>query len=342
MRSTFARLFQTGISSATNKMSGKDKKTYPKTLEGFGYGFNDDGKLRQLDPETGKLTDKGFDFNIYTNATENQEHYEALGELITEWVYERLEQKVGLKRLVVPENAVPEEASFVFSTQERLERPKKLLVLIHGSGVVRAGQWARSLIINHNLDTGTQIPYIERARALGYEVLLTNTNDNYRVSSDGTRKPIKGSRNPTEHAVSVFEQYVIANNPESVAIVAHSYGGVVTVELAQRFPEFFKDKVFAVGFTDSVHSPSLVSKGLIEIGRNWAASSEPLDTTLTVTKNDLPRFSAGHTKHEMTSYACMDALFKFFEQRYEQFQGAAETASSDSAEPDSKKAKNEL
>lgn len=341
MRSTFARLFQTGISSATNKMSGKDKKTYPKTLEGFGYGFNDDGKLRQLDPETGKLTDKGFDFNIYTNATENQEHYEALGELITEWVYERLEQKVGLKRLVVPEGAEkPEEASFVFSTQERLERPKKLLVLIHGSGVVRAGQWARSLIINHSLDTGTQIPYIERARSLGYEVLLTNTNDNYRVSpSDGSRKPIKGSRSPTEHAVSVFEQYVIASNPESVAIVAHSYGGVVTVELAQRFPEFFKDKVFAVGFTDSVHSPSLVPKGLIEIGRNWAASSEPLDTTLTVTKNDLPRFSAGHTKHEMTSYACMDALFKFFEQRYEQFQGGA---SSDSAEPDSKKSKNEL
>uniref|UniRef100_A0A8D7ZU56 UPF0528 protein CG10038 n=2 Tax=Culex pipiens TaxID=7175 RepID=A0A8D7ZU56_CULPI len=336
MRSTFARLFQTGISSATNKMSGT--KTYPKTLEGFGYGFDEEGKLRQIDPETGKLTDKGFDFNIYTNATENQEHYEALGEHITEWVYERLEQKVGLKRLVLPEGAPPEEASFVFSTQERLERPKKLLVLIHGSGVVRAGQWARSLIINHSLDTGTQIPYIERARSLGYEVLLTNTNDNYRTSG-GTRKAIKGSRNPTEHAVSAFEQYVIASNPESVAIVAHSYGGVVTVELAQRFPEFFKDKVFAVGFTDSVHSASLVPKGLIEIGRNWAASSEPLDKPLTVTKNDLPRFSAGYTKHEMTSYSCMDALFKFFEQRYEQFQEGAASADS---EPDSKKSKNEL
>lgn len=332
MRSVL-RLFQTG-GSASGRMSGK-AKTYPKTLEGFGYGFDPEGKLRQLDKDTGKLTEKGFDFNIYTSAQENQEHYEALGDLISEYIYERLEKNVGLKRLYVPDDVPPEQATFVFSTKEKLERPKKLLVLIHGSGVVRAGQWARSLIINHSLDSGTQIPYIERGRELGYEVLLTNTNDNYRTDADGNRKSIKGSRNPTEHAVSVFERYVIASEPESVAIVAHSYGGVVTVELAQKFPEFFKEKVFAVGFTDSVHSSSLVPEQLIEIGRNWVTSKEPLDTTLTISKRDLPRYSAGHIKHEMTSYSCKDALFKFFEQRHAQLKG-------EDPEPDSKKSKSEL
>ncbi|XP_062533652.1 FAM172 family protein homolog CG10038-like isoform X3 [Armigeres subalbatus] len=316
--------------------SGK-ARTYPTTLEGFGYGFNTDGKLRQIDKETGKLTDKGFDFNIYTSAQENQAHYEALGETITDAVYQKLEKDVGLKKLFLPNDVPHEEATFIFSTTENLVKPKKLLVLIHGSGVVRAGQWARSLIINHSLESGTQIPYVDKGRELGYEVLLTNTNDNYRKASDGASKGIKGSRNPTEHAVSVFEKYIIPSEPEAVAIVAHSYGGVVTVELAQKFPQFFKEKVFAVGFTDSVHSSSLVPEVLITIGRNWVTSKEPLDTTLTISKRDLPRYSAGHIKHEMTSYTCMDALFKFFEQRYEQFKGA-----SDSSGPDTKKAKNEL
>lgn len=334
------RSLVSGGTGSDNRMfsssSGK-VKSYPTTLEGFGYGFNEEGKLKQIDKETGKLTDKGFDFNIYTSAQENQAHYEALGETITDAVYERLEKDVGLKRLYLPDDVPQEEATFIFSTTEKLNKPKKLLVLIHGSGVVRAGQWARSLIINHSMESGTQIPYINKGREQGYEVLLTNTNDNYRKVAGGGTKGIKGSRNPTEHAVSVFEKYIIPSEPEAVAIVAHSYGGVVTVELAQKFPQFFKEKVFAVGFTDSVHSGSLVPEVLISIGRNWVTSKEPLDTTLTISKRDLPRYSAGHIKHEMTSYSCMDALFKFFEERYEQFKKDA-----DSSGPDTKKAKSEL
>lgn len=37
------------------------------------------------------------------------------------------------------------------------------------------------LIINDNLDTGTQLPFIERARKEGYAVVVTNTNDNHRI-----------------------------------------------------------------------------------------------------------------------------------------------------------------
>lgn len=34
---------------------------------------------------------------------------------------------------------------------------------------------------------------------------------------------------------------------------------------------------------------------------------------------DIPCYSAGHTKHEWTSWACIDALFPFIEERYEDF-----------------------
>ena len=37
------------------------------------------------------------------------------------------------------------------------------------------------LIINDNLNTGTQLPFIEMAKKKGYAVIVTNTNDNYRV-----------------------------------------------------------------------------------------------------------------------------------------------------------------
>lgn len=60
-----------------------------------------------------------------------------------------------------------EPSSFIYLSPNALSNPFKLLVLIQGSGVVRAGQWARRLIINQDLDSGTQIPFITRAMEVG-------------------------------------------------------------------------------------------------------------------------------------------------------------------------------
>lgn len=98
--------------------------------------------MRQIDKETGKPGDKVFDFNVSKDASKNQRHYEALGDIITEHVYELLE-KEGMHKIYVPKNVPKEQASFIFSTKQDLTNCKKLLVLIHGSGVVRAGQWSR-------------------------------------------------------------------------------------------------------------------------------------------------------------------------------------------------------
>lgn len=60
-----------------------------------------------------------------------------------------------------------EATTFIYLSPDALSNPSKLLVLIQGSGVVRAGQWARRLIINQDLDSGTQIPFITRAVEVG-------------------------------------------------------------------------------------------------------------------------------------------------------------------------------
>ena len=60
-----------------------------------------------------------------------------------------------------------EPKTFIYMSEDALSNPDRLLVLIQGSGVVRAGQWARRLIINDDMDSGSQLPFIKRAIEVG-------------------------------------------------------------------------------------------------------------------------------------------------------------------------------
>ncbi|KAM9367594.1 cotranscriptional regulator ARB2A isoform 1-T1 [Phaethornis superciliosus] len=168
---------------------------FPDTLEGFEYVFNEKGQLRHI------KTGEPFVFNYREDLHRwNQKRYEALGEIITKYVYELLQKECHLKKVTLPVDASESEPkSFIFMSEDALTNPDKLLVLIHGNGVVRAGQWARRLIINEDLDSGTQIPYIKRAVEEGYGVIVLNPNENYievektkaqvQLSSDSSDEP---------------------------------------------------------------------------------------------------------------------------------------------------------
>lgn len=214
-------------------------------------------------------------------------------QVITEHVYKLLEEH-GLHRIYIPKDVPQEQASFIYSTQKDLKSPKKLLVLIHGSGVVRVGQWARKLIINDpGLKAGTVLPYIDEARKLGYEVLITNTNLNRYTTNDGRSGTIKGSESPTKHALTVWDEIIKPAQPEAIGIVAHSFGGVVAVDIANARYDYFKNRVFAVGMTDSVHFGGKIPEELRARGRNWVTSRKPLDELIKAKGDDVPRHSAG-------------------------------------------------
>ncbi|XP_061528226.1 cotranscriptional regulator FAM172A homolog isoform X3 [Phycodurus eques] len=141
--------------------------TFPKTLEEFEYAFNEHGQLRHM------KTGEPFIFNAREDLHRwNQKRYEALGEV---------------------DATVNEPSSFIYLSPNALSNPSKLLVLIQGSGVVRAGQWARRLIINQDLDSGTQIPFIAKAMEEGYSVIVLNPNENYLE----VEKPSKSSTLPS-------------------------------------------------------------------------------------------------------------------------------------------------
>uniref|UniRef100_A0A8B9HUI6 Arb2 domain-containing protein n=1 Tax=Astyanax mexicanus TaxID=7994 RepID=A0A8B9HUI6_ASTMX len=166
---------------------------FPQTLEEFEYAFNEHGQLRHT------RTGEPFVFNYKEDLHRwNQKRYEALGEIITQYVYERLEKDCKLRKEMLPVDAEEDEPkSFFYLSEDALTNPDKLLVLIQGGGVVRAGQWARRLIINEDLDSGTQIPFINRAMKVlqrgeerkeekkmveekeGYGVMVLNPNENF-------------------------------------------------------------------------------------------------------------------------------------------------------------------
>ncbi|KAK8758304.1 cotranscriptional regulator ARB2A homolog [Amblyomma americanum] len=294
---------------------------FPSTIADFGYYFNDFGQLRNV------KTGEPYLFQVRPDdLSYNQRRYEALGDVITEHVYHLLETETRLTRITVPVNAQDDEpSSFIFASEDVFANKDRLLILIHGSGVVRAGQWSRRLIINDSLKKGTQLPFIRRAQGLGYAVIVLNTNDTHRTIN-GVRVPVRECETPEKHARHVWEFIVEKKAPaRHIAVVAHSYGGVVAVNVAMEFFGSFSSRVFAVALTDSVHSfmrqkvHPRVGQFFYQVGRNWVSSPEPLDRPLRERHDgtaDVRRVSAGTVTHEMTSWSCFASVFEFLGTAY--------------------------
>ena len=147
--------------------------------------------------------------------------------------------------------------------------------MIHGSGVVRAGQWARRLIINEDLDKGTMLPYIKHIQAQGWGVAVLNTNHN---ELPDTKETIPDNASPEEHADTVWEEVIKPSQAEQIVIISHSYGGVVTMDLARRRKEDFLKRVCGVFMTDSVHyrltGHQELDTKLEVISKNYVASDK--------------------------------------------------------------------
>lgn len=169
------------------------------------------------------------------------------------------------------------------------------------------------------MDKGSQIPYINEGKKRDFEILTLNTNENY--APDGSRFEESGT--PVIHANYVWKNIVLPANAESVAIIGHSYAGHVVMWLARQYQDFFKEKVFAVAFTDAVETapPECIREHISHKMVNWAASDKPVDTLVRPKNSEYIEFrSAGHVKHEYTTYHSQEAVFKYIDQRYEDFQ----------------------
>ncbi|CAF0993057.1 unnamed protein product [Didymodactylos carnosus] len=287
------------------------------TLAQYGYQLKNE-KFVQID------IDAPFEYELYKNKEDNQKRYETIGKLLDKEIYTLLETECHLTRIIIPVDAKKNEpTSFFFMSTDALTQ-EYLMIIIHGTGVVRAGQWSRKLIMNEGLEIGSQIPYIKRAMSLNYGVIVTNTNYNtvesHRSMRNRSLRPIRGSESAAEHGSYVWKHFVEKSKAKHLAIMAHSYGGAVVLHLAHEYKKDFKQRVFAIALTDSpmhdyaIGCESSVCKILKPKTINWVTDTSPLNTDLGESECG-HLLSAGHTIHEWTSHSAFDAIFDFFDSK---------------------------
>jgi len=221
---------------------------------------------------------------------------------------------------------------------------ERLMLLIQGSGAVRAGQWARALCINDDLSIGSILPYLKKIKQAKYGVIVFNPNLNsapevpetikrssFLTTSKIYKQPlpeirIPGSESNTRHVRYVWERFADKSKAKTIAIVAHSAGGACTHYLISKIGEQMSQRVCGVAFTDSVHGVSPSDKAHVKHFiqkrcRNWVKSDEPLDTKIAKPSYDCLQVSAGHEKHEYTSGTAIESVFEYLFLRQTLFEG---------------------
>ena len=125
---------------------------------------------------------------------------------------------------------------------------KRALVLIQGTGAVRAGIWARSVCINENLELGSMLPLIDQCRDLDIPVLVMNPN----LGLDPeTGVGVPHCATMGDHACFVWQHYVKDSGFDQISIIAHSAGGGCVSEIQRAFADTFYDQVKNIAYTDS-------------------------------------------------------------------------------------------
>ncbi|KAL6046977.1 cotranscriptional regulator FAM172A-like [Balamuthia mandrillaris] len=257
---------------------------------------------------------------------------------------EKEEKKATNKKEYEKEGkATPQEPRCNIFLSKNWQRANRLILFICGMGPARAGQWSRKLCLGDSLQTGSLLPYLERAKNEGYGVAILNPNLNSVPTTPTTKRPeeeegeeqddkvttasdkvaIPHNENGFMHMLYVWDNILWpgVNNATKLFIVSHSFGGVHAVALMSDRQSQVLPKLRGVAFTDSVHTtsdmtPPSVLHFLQRHCKNWVASSSPLDEPVEDPNGcHCPCVSAGHTMHEMTSSTAMDSVFRFFQEQ---------------------------
>lgn len=297
-------------SKSTNDDEEKDedkRKPAKERLEKLHYHF--DESFRLLDNES----NKPFKFK-------NQKHYEILGDIIQRYVQDEIVNRYKLEEVMIPLDGNENEPKCNVFMSESLINQKadssnqnsKLLLLIQGSGAVRAGLWARSVCINDSLTTGTVFPFLDYANNNNFDVLIFNPNFN---SDSKSRKKIRHNESHEDHGIYLWQTFIRKSQAHDIYIVAHSRGGATTTALMNTFWDEFKERVKAIAFTDAVHGYSFLSNEKSQFleshSFDWVASKHPLGHPLG-TKDSIKLLSSGHKKHEYTTGSAYPEIFNYF------------------------------
>ena len=286
-----------------------------KYLKEVGFHLNKDLKLIKIDPNTGEV--------LSNQDLSHIKSYQAVAYSVCELVIRKLINDYNLTLLTLT------NGTQILTSPNVKKESKNLLVLINGMPPATFGIWSREVCVKHSLIAGSVIPYVAEAQSLNMNVIIMNTNNSsvfpnarYTPPTDDTLLEAINFN----HAIKVWDEVVRESPAEKIAIVAHSRGGAVLKDLIRERLEDFKENVVSIKLTDSAHLHEINEQTqmcyyLQNNAINYVTSTLPLGTRIDQFEDYIPRLSAGHLQHKMTSHSALPHIFEALTQKMVSIRG---------------------
>lgn len=188
------------------------------------------------------------DDRIVRNADAPKETRAESEEILAEvarYVESKITNDMGYQTIQMPEDEEP--STSVLCSPDWLTCTKMLIIIQNSSGS-QLGIVSRSICFDEGITKGTWLPYLERAQAAGYAVIILRPNTNTITSTETTEggKPekifIKGSESPEIHALNAWENVIPrAENCNHIALLSYGNGASLSKDL------FLKQMVSSTG-----------------------------------------------------------------------------------------------
>ncbi|KAJ4459767.1 putative argonaute binding protein 2 [Paratrimastix pyriformis] len=203
-----------------------------------------------------------------------------------------------------------------------------LVLLIQGTGDVRAGIWSRSLASQVGLSQGSMIPYLRAIEREGWGCVCFNPNEIHIGGEPIT--PIQSDERHVQYVwTHVVKGTILRENPgiKHLLIISHSRGGTLTTKLLEGNSRDILPLLRGVAMLDSAHkdwpSRTLPPALFQTLQRFWTGplvcnwkrnATAPVDTPLPAGNKGCTCLSAGTPEHVRTVNVPFDSAFHFLRQ----------------------------
>lgn len=216
---------------------------------------------------------------------ETQEVLQEIGR----YVQAKLLNDMGFESLAIPDDEQLASTSIFASSNWQVA--ERLLIIVQNAVGSLMGIFSRSLCLDEGLSKGSMLPYVERAIAAGWSVMILRPNANSVTinNADGsnTKMPILGSESPEAHILFVWENIISkAENIRSIALLGYGNGGSLCKDLFVRQMVRSKEdeddvnRIVAMATIEAStvgeeDDPADVKKALAQVGLCMESTSSP-------------------------------------------------------------------